>query len=245
MPLSRVTLTGVDEKTSPEELLKLSARYPFAEWGVLFSPKRQGEEPRYPPKWWLEQLYEVVVLKGVKGYSFAAHLCGKHTRDVVQYGNLNWVHPIFERVQLNGVSAYSTLMENMRWPASGLEVILQIGKKASLEEVAKFYRMLPFMDLAGLWDPSGGKGIRTKKFPDAPTLPRGPNETVTLRIGYAGGISPENIEEVLGALKDKQHVYWIDMETGVRTDDWFDVEKVEEVLQKAEPFVDSRFRRSA
>jgi hypothetical protein len=31
--------------------------------------------------------------------------------------------------------------------------------------------------------------------------------------------------------------FWIDMESGVRTDDWFDIDKVRRVLEICEPII--------
>ena len=74
-----------------------------------------------------------------------------------------------------------------------------------------------------LLDASGGRGVDTGI--EVLKLPH--------KIGYAGGITPENVEEKLTFLMESDDVdsFWIDMETGVRTDDWFDLDKVENVLK--------------
>lgn len=51
--------------------------------------------------------------------------------------------------------------------------------------------------------------------------------------GFAGGLNPENIlerKEEIDILWEKD--YWLDMESGVRTDDWFDLDKVEDICKK-------------
>lgn len=73
-----------------------------------------------------------------------------------------------------------------------------------------------------LFDRSGGTG----KVPD--TWPRHPGGGV--QVGYAGGINPDNVLDVIDAI-GPDGPYWIDMESGVRTDDWFDLDKCEAVLQ--------------
>ncbi|MBR0879526.1 hypothetical protein [Bradyrhizobium liaoningense] len=50
-------------------------------------------------------------------------------------------------------------------------------------------------------------------------------------VGYAGGISPENIHGVMSVLEQTTGRYWIDMESGVRTDDRFDIEKCRAVCE--------------
>ena len=53
--------------------------------------------------------------------------------------------------------------------------------------------------------------------------------------GYAGGISPDTIENVLQSLDHNVlGLTWIDMESGVRDDnDYLDLDKVEFILKKA------------
>ena len=48
----------------------------------------------------------------------------------------------------------------------------------------------------------------------------------------AGGFNPENVADKLRYLLTNDEVgdFWIDMESGVRTDDWFDLDKVRRVL---------------
>ena len=45
------TLTGVDDSTSVEELIRLYREYPFVEWGVLYSATQQGQG-RYASMRW-------------------------------------------------------------------------------------------------------------------------------------------------------------------------------------------------
>ncbi|MEI7997808.1 MAG: hypothetical protein WCH01_23235, partial [Methylococcaceae bacterium] len=52
------TLTGVDEKTSLMQIAELSERFPFVEWGFLYSPKRQGNPGRYPSVKRLHEAFE-------------------------------------------------------------------------------------------------------------------------------------------------------------------------------------------
>ena len=82
-----------------------------------------------------------------------------------------------------------------------------------------------------LWDNSGGIG----RVLDIVAPP----EDFRYTPGYSGGINPNNVAEVIGkieALNLKQD-YWIDMETGVRTEDWFDLDKCEAVAKIAKQFI--------
>ena len=73
-----------------------------------------------------------------------------------------------------------------------------------------------------LLDVSGGRGIDT---------PFKPLNIPGLKVGYAGGLNPDNVGEKLEHLmKNVNGEFWIDMESGVRTDDMFDLNKVYKVL---------------
>lgn len=75
-----------------------------------------------------------------------------------------------------------------------------------------------------LFDTSGGRG----KLPDS--IPSHPGYTV----GYSGGINPENVVEYIQRIPglEEDSKYWIDMESGVRTNNWLDLNKCEEVCKK-------------
>lgn len=86
-----------------------------------------------------------------------------------------------------------------------------------------------------LIDASGGTGRwdQTRWQP--------PHEALR-RVGYAGGIGPDNVVAALSTVWSVVNAHdcaaqngkvWIDMETGVRTDNRFDLNKVESVLAQA------------
>lgn len=79
-------------------------------------------------------------------------------------------------------------------------------------------------DYSALLDASGGTGKNT-------TIDVFDSQ---YKVGYAGDISPENVENKLSVLLESPYVdkFWIDMESGVRTDDLFALDKVEDVLKK-------------
>jgi hypothetical protein len=53
--IDRLTITGMDDGVPPEYLAMASLKFPFVEWGVLVSQKRQGT-PRYPSYPWIAKL---------------------------------------------------------------------------------------------------------------------------------------------------------------------------------------------
>ena len=86
-------------------------------------------------------------------------------------------------------------------------------------------------NIAPLYDISGGHGVLPDKWPDFFSLKR---------CGFAGGLSPENVAEVLEKLENNIPEFaWIDVESKVRSEDdqKFDLDKVQQFLENAQPWV--------
>lgn len=235
MSLTRVTITGADDAVDPWELWELGREFPFVEWGVLFSPKRWAT-PRYPSSAWVERL--VLALAGRDPFALSAHLCGGFSREM-QKG----VHAFaallpgsFTRCQINGIGGddrgaglvYAAAFLKSQRPC--LEIILQAKGEEVLQDLAHLASAMP--NASVLFDPSGGRGVEPFSWPRVP---------LGARFGFAGGITPENVAQVIGEISVAQtraEPFWIDMESGVRADDRFDVAKVRAVLEAAAPFVE-------
>ena len=57
-------------------------------------------------------------------------------------------------------------------------------------------------------------------------------------MGYAGGIKPSTVLDVLSSIGVVDQPFWIDMESGVRDENnQLDLRLVREVLEKTRPFV--------
>lgn len=202
-----ITFTGVDEHTDLEILSALSALYPGkVEWGVLVSRKQQAAgNSRYPSDTFIESL------RG-RGLRLAAHLCGAIAERANQNETLGFTLSGFNRVQVNhgapNVSFLTALASEER-----VSVIAQSRDPYVIERGG---------EISWLYDCSGGRGVRPEKFPEA----RGDEGW----CGYAGGIGPDNVLEVLAKIDAPR--FWIDMESGVRdTFDRFDLDKVRSVLE--------------
>jgi hypothetical protein len=230
MPLTRVTITGADDSVSPAALADFSSAYPFVEWGILLSTKRIGE-PRYPSLSWRVRLGK---LRKIPPLSL--HLCGQSARDILA-GDTDLMGALGEeyaRVQVNGWVPSPTFRHLVCHEAR--EFILQVRgdeflQPAADEAAAITAEMDPqFVNgtVSALWDCSGGRGLEPFSWPRPP---------LGLRLGYAGGITPDNVRDVLGAIGPVSHDFWIDMESGVRTDDRFDVAKVWRLLETVAPLV--------
>ena len=77
-----------------------------------------------------------------------------------------------------------------------------------------------------LYDSSGGRGNDGLKIWNALEVYKSD------RIGYAGGITPDNVVSVLEEVcKSEKLANWIDLESGIRTDDKFDFDKAQLFLQ--------------
>lgn len=234
MKLEHITFTGLDEHTDLDRLEGIQETYPYAEFGVLMSYNWSKNGNRYPK---LEPfLYEL----DCRGLNLSAHICGQMARDVAAgkmdkvYEEMCFMTPLFSRCQLNiSVASNAFNLRSMRpFTVQLEEVILQMK---SLDELMWWKGdILDGGNMPGisyLIDGSGGRGLDTN-------LEIYPHSDIT--VGYAGGFNPSNVEEKLRKIYDSGNTgkFWIDMESGVRTDDdWLDLDKVEEVLKICDPII--------
>ena len=72
--IERVTLTGIDEESKTDALIRLHARFPFVELAVLAGSE---ETVRMPPSKWREHWSRLAAEDGV---DTAVHLCGRPAR---------------------------------------------------------------------------------------------------------------------------------------------------------------------
>ncbi len=217
--LEHITFTGIDWKTDIRELMEIQEKYPYVEWGVLVTNKWKENGNRYFNPSFLDSLN--------CGLNLSAHLCGRIARDAVN-GNLKqfetWAgvgQYLFKRCQLNISTSHSNpeKVEYRNDLSLFGEVILQ---QKGIDNCKLFRNSMGDRHISVLLDASGGNGIDTGiQILDVPA-----------KVGYAGGINPDNVVEKLTYLEENcKSPYWIDMESGVRTNDWFDTEKVRKVLE--------------
>lgn len=211
-----ITFTGFDAHTDVARMISLSKRYPI-EWGVLFSPDRQGNG-RYPPSRALAGLW------AAEGLNLSAHLCGGHSRELIERGSLS-DPPVgldlflqeCKRVQINTRSAELNLSGVVAWAVPrNLSVIYQCRAAFPFDTMVDW-----------LFDASGGRGIEPKSWP----VPRSSAQERRLK-GYAGGLNPDNVAAHVASIGRFDSNYWIDMESGVRdAEDRFDLDKCEAVCR--------------
>lgn len=201
-----ITFTGVDDATDAEGLIQLADDYPV-EFGLLFSPKRQGIEPRYP------KLSTIAWLASELPLSWSAHLCGADARAWIEEDRCAHDLRYFRRVQINTADPF--VMPSQ----IGISAAKR-NLRAILQSRGEFPRVAS-VDV--LFDASGGRGIVPSDWPLA---------VKTTFCGYAGGLRPENVAAAVATISQRAHRYWIDMETGVRDhNDLFSLEKCRAVCE--------------
>lgn len=204
-----ITFTGADDPKDIPGMLELSRLYPI-EWGILFSPKKQGS-PRYPSIEFVREL-----CRHAHNLRLSAHLCGAYSRQVCEGGTCGMEEPLsehFQRVQLN-----TTGEVDLAHVAAWAEDLAVMPILQCREEFPKS------TDVLWLFDASGGRGLSPASWPDPGA---GPNP-----VGYAGGLNPSNVAAAVDDIGTKASHYWIDMETGVRDEhDRFDLSKCRAVCE--------------
>jgi len=237
MKLMRVTMTGADESVKVTDLLALSEKYPFVEWGILASRNSAGGY-RFPSHEWMLGIPE-------NTDKFSMHLCGSWVRQLLNGepdGLPTQLLSRFHRIQLNfhkedlfhDVGACTAIMK--RWPRK--QWIFQIDGNKGSKYLFNIMGGLtatkqPLLDMVPLFDTSGGVGESPKEWPK-------PWPEFAYH-GYAGGIGEDNIIEELEriSLSARGQPIWVDMETKVRSadDSVFDLKKVENVLKRCWKYV--------
>jgi hypothetical protein len=230
--LTCVSLTGPDDRTDMRALAELGARFSFVEWALLYVPHNEGA-PRNPTRAWREAFFD----SAAPG-SRAVHLCGSLAFEELLAARLPAEVLRANRLQLNvnarrrDFSDEQVLDIYRRALDLGPDIILQ--RHADTAVLAdRFVAGLPAADkprVHVLLDDSRGGG----KAPD--TWQR-PSTLDGVECGYAGGIGPQNVVTVLESVNGDTHPYWIDMESGVRTDNEFDLAKAQAVLRAASDWI--------
>lgn len=225
--LQRVSLTGADDHTSLSDLVQMTTDFPFVEWAVLYTPHREGVG-RNPGKAWREQFFEALAPHS------AVHLCGTQAFEQLLAGRISPEILAAKRMQLNinvrrdDFSQAQVLEVFMRALDLSPAIILQYHPR-SAELVERFVSSLSAEDAARvhvLMDASGGTGRSPARW----TRPEGLHRSY---VGFAGGLGVPNIRAALPELAALHRIYWVDMETGVRTDERFDTAKARAILEIA------------
>ncbi|MFN7115108.1 MAG: hypothetical protein ACK4PK_12205 [Alphaproteobacteria bacterium] len=227
MHLKYISITGADDAVDPADLLALSHAFPAAEWAILLLPERAGT-PRFPKPDWIRSFAVQAA-----GLNTAMHLCGSALLGFIAGDDdIFAAMQGFSRIQLNlkfgdvegqydPAALLKRVADNPRW-----QFIIQYAKDK--QGLLPLLKDIP--NHAVLFDESAGRGISPDTW-DAPLAGH--------FCGYAGGLRPDNVAQNLEIIAKVAagHETWIDMETGVRSDDVFDLAKVRRVLEIASAYV--------
>ena len=224
--IQKITFTGADNQNSIKDLTSILESHDFVEFGILFSEKLLNTK-RYPSLEYLNQL--------PTDLNFALHLCGNQLKQLVtnlddsvfkDYPQLLK----FKRIQLNfsPYKVHKQLPELLSKYEN--EFIYQICENDLKEELISNSKNVNF---SVIFDSSGGNGI-VPIWKELIKLDR--------KVGYAGGLGPDNLIEELIKIKqiNTNPNIWIDMETKVRTNEMFDIDKVKVCIKQFVDFTSSQ-----
>ena len=245
MMLKRITCSGANEYTDAEELVKVIGSYNKAELGIQVSGKKGGfGTARY---WWIQTLY-------LLQYDQARPM------DIALHVNSDWVErfcqgdipeelkkfldmrrksgePFIGRVQLNFKigrektpdlkKLLDAIAECQGGPQEEKHRFIFSYNEANAEFINEVYKTGLKFDL--LYDNSHGEGIEPEDYPKPVYR--------NIEQGYAGGLSPENVEAKLWKISKEVpvgFVFNIDAEGRLKGEDGhLSLKKCEEYLKKA------------
>ncbi len=255
MYIDRVTLAGVDDNVDRNELYELSDLYPFVQWGILLYKEKRGK-PRYPSNEWIDKFDRYAP----EFVSRNVHLCGSNAYDfctgdlsVVRYSAYG--HPRYDSIQVNipggfGIADMAGDVADLFVRSSKvITTIIQANDYSNpIVNALQKKECGNFVDI--LFDESRGKGVEGK-FEETKEMHKILGRS---KCGFAGGINHENVVKVADKILRISNMHydvrselmgynysppstWIDMESGVRTDNEFDLDKVRLVLEKMSRFM--------
>lgn len=213
-----LTFTGIDSGPYAFDL----PRDDQIEYAALLSASRMfnSHHHRYPLPWDIEQLFSNLMF-----HNTALHICGNMARSTL-FTNSKWhrLMPLLDRVQriqINGTLDRTDVVRTCR--RFKFHTIITQHTEAN----AGLLDDILCDNHAILIDNSGGRGILPSEWVRPKT---------TKRVGFAGGLSPDNIEvEGPKILEVAREGDWIDMESGVRIgNDYFSADKVKAVMRWAQ-----------
>eukprot|EP00924_Labyrinthula_sp_SR-Ha-C_P007026 snap_masked-scaffold_8-processed-gene-7.43-mRNA-1 protein AED:0.01 eAED:0.01 QI:0/-1/0/1/-1/1/1/0/262 len=257
MKIRYVGFCGVDDSVDIASLLEITNKYSEIpiEWGFLFRPEKEGEARFISAK----NLPGVVGENGLratqpnKHFGLAGHLCSTRCEEVLR-GETAFLRELrslgFKRVQINATRAngvnvdlnsldYKKLLKLFE-EVNDLEYIIQINDETQIiADTLADQNPVP-KNISFLFDSSKGTGKVIGSFPEP---------TKGIKAGYAGGISPSNVMEILTRMAKDANVQkcpstWIDMESSLRVikaeKDIFSLEQVDLVLQSVKQLIEGK-----
>lgn len=203
-----ITMTGVDERTSIDDIVRLADL--GVEIGILYTFDPESRH-RYPPLPWIGEVVRELIGR------CSLHICGKRARKELLEHRLDWLTDLFPRVQVNGVLTCDEV-EALCLMMPGKTIITQHY------EVNRHLLAVGSPNHAILVDASGGRG----QLPSSWERPE-----TNKAVGFAGGLGPATLRGEWPKIASvAANGSWVDMEGQLRDeDDWFDAWKAMEVVE--------------
>lgn len=221
----KLSITGADNLVPVADLKQMVQAYPSLELAVLYFPEKENQA-RNPGVEWRNEFFETIPKENT-----AIHLCGKDVFDTILSADFA-TSSVFqelkktERIQIN-INArkdifshediqqiYTILLQH------GFTLILQYHER-SKDWILPYITPKHLDNVHILLDASLGKGVTPDTFEVPEEL-----KALNYPIGFAGGLNPENIGRVYAQVKPLHLTrYWLDLESGARTDNLFDMYK--------------------
>lgn len=219
--LKSVTFAGIDDSVDFLALKKLSDKYDFIEWAVLASDIKTGNNARYLSVESYEELNKLAL-------PLSIHLDGRIVRQIFKYNDWTSANEFInrlncQRIQLNGKEC-TQIIPHLTFPKK--DIILQTGisNTALMTAFAHKHKNVYLLN-----DNSDGTGREERYYPPYSNFDY---------VGYAGGISADNIERVIANIsKMRISPFWIDMESGIRTTDTLDLTKCEKICEIVKSYI--------
>jgi len=219
MGLSRITLTGIDERTDLSKVWMLSKMHPLVEWGVLYD-QEAGRGGQYATRPFILDLLEFA---GRSGVNLSLHICGRTVHKLLDGdATLMEMSYQFPRIQLNIRHKQDPInrINLLRFIEDRKKPVITQHNDNNVEvtpHLASVYHEV-------LFDSSEGTGKEIDQFSYM---------AYKRRCGWAGGLNIENLPRLLPKmyLAAQDRAWWFDLESGLRTDGCFDINKAEQVLK--------------
>lgn len=263
--LMGVTISGVTaEDVERCGLNHLAAKYPFVEWGQLYA-RVEDDRLRYCSQAEIVGMNGSTFASGARALHLcgeaARNLLTERSAPLLSVLSprparlqLNWdLTTLAHAVNCVGTDPALNWVDALwKW---NVTPILQVHDEDSESWAEELFTILDELDegptatplgLQVLFDGSRGKGLPMNPRGEAARARAFVEEHVPLYwrkrhlvVGFAGGIRPDNVEGIVRQLReDFPYPFWIDMESGVRTDrDELDRAKIETVLERASGFL--------
>ncbi len=227
MNIKTITVTGADDNTKHDDLVKLAEQCPNIEFGILItdSPKKSK---RFPSHAWLKELMN-------HNLPLSLHICGNWVQEIL-LGNwpsekLNDIfshiyHSRFNRYQLNTHGVRHNWNDEFIWMLDLQDINVIFQNDNIHNDLIERCIELELPNINSLFDLSHGDGVLPEQWPS-------PIEGIF--NGYAGGLSPDNVKSELSKISPiiGNAPIWIDAETRLRTDGEFDLNKCREFYDNA------------